>query len=252
MFSEIYTVGSGMIQQMQRQELIAENLAGSNLSGFKGRHLVGSEFAQLMADATGDSPATSDESGIPPVVVTDLEQGGLKPTERALDFALIGKGFFEVVTADDQVLLTRNGNFMLNGEGALVTQEGHRVQGSGGDIRFVITDSVQNTRASEDGTISVLNSDGSERQLGKLRIVQMAQPERLERLSANYYVVPDGMEPTDAQEAQVVNGYQEGANVSPIREMAAMIQSVREFEMGQKILQMISDRSRQEQQKLQA
>jgi flagellar basal body rod protein FlgG len=251
MSGTLYQIGSELMNHGVRQELIAANLAGGNLAGFKGRQLFTAPFA-LEADDAGQSGGAESPNGDTGNVITDFGQGSLRNTMRSLDFAISGEGFFQVSTTGDQRLLTRNGNFRVDNNNLLVTKEGHRVAGVNGFIRFGDSDSLEHVRVSGDGEVSVMDEDNESRSVGRLRVVDVANPTTLARMSANYFGSPAEEDLRDASDFELTNGFLENSNISPIREMAAMIESVREFEMGQKMMQMMAEIARQEEQKLQA
>lgn len=251
MLSGLYRIGSRLMLETQRQELIAQNLAGAGLAGFKARHLTTTTFRQELSqrgDGTGSGLTTVDV-GSP---LLDVTQGNLRHTNRALDMALDGPGFFEVETKDGSKLLTRNGNFVLSPTGTIVTQEGFAVQGASGPIRLDAADDPTRIELTKQGELLVPDPLGTGmRTVGKLRTVTVADPNRLLRLSANYYrPTPDQKPEPTTGDTLVCNGYQEDSNVSPVQEMAAMIQSLREFESGHKMVQTLTELARDENQKL--
>lgn len=242
MLAGLYNIGSRLMMEGQRQELIAQNLAGAGLCGFKGRHLGNASFQQQMADRA------EGKFGQP---LLDFSQGGLAHTGRALDIALEGPGFFQVQTADGGELLTRNGNFLLSPAGFLVTQEGYLVLGQDGPIRFEESDDATQLAVTEQGELQIPGAiEGGMRQIGTLRLGMVEDPTKLERLSANYFRAGEDLAVQEAADTRVCNGYQEQANISPVREMAAMIQSLREFESGHKMIQTLNELTREENQKL--
>ncbi|MDX9981456.1 MAG: flagellar hook basal-body protein [Lentisphaeria bacterium] len=242
MLAGLYNIGSRLMMEGQRQELIAQNLAGAGLCGFKGRHLGNASFQQQLADRA------EGKYGQP---LLDFSQGSLAHTGRSLDLALEGPGFFQVQTADGGELLTRNGNFNLSPTGFLVTQEGHMVLGQDGPIRFAESDDATRLEVTETGELHVPDTvAGGMRRVGVLRLGMVADPTKLERLTANYFRAGEDVDVQAAAETRVCNGYQEQANVSPVREMAAMIQSLREFESGHKMIQTLNELTREENQKL--
>ena len=250
MLTGLYRIGSKMMLEKQAQELHSQNLAGAGLCGFKGRHQAVSSFRRALEGAAGGDTAPGRPVDVARIV-EDLSQGALRRTDRSLDFALTGEGFFEVETPDGNTLLTRNGNFRLDPDGTLVTQEGYGVRGEGGALQFQTTDDVQNLVTTEDGILRVHNAtEGTLREVGRLRIVTAADPSRLDRLSANYFRPGNGQTLEAAENARVSNGYQEQANVSAVREMVAMIQSLRDFESGHKMIQTLNDLARSADQKM--
>lgn len=242
MLSGLYNIGSKLMVETQRQELIARNLAGAGLSGFKGRHLANANFQQLLANR---AEGTENQS------LLDFTQGGWSHTGRSLDFALDGSGFFRVETAEGREMLTRNGNFRLSPDGLLVTQEGHAVRGDAGPIRFLETDDATRLQVTERGELQVPDPmAGGMRIVGTLQLGMVDEPGRLERVSANYFRAGADLDVQPAADTRVGNGYQEQSNVTPVREMAAMIQSLREFESGHKMIQTLNELTREENQKL--
>jgi flagellar basal body rod protein FlgG len=251
MLTSAYDITSGMMQLHEQQALIATNLAGSNVPGYKGRYLNPSTFASELADADQRIAMDAEAPVTQPGAATSFAQGPLRPSGRALDMALNGEGFFQVETEQGRLMLTRNGRFAVSPDGKLTTQEGHTVMGSGGPIRFSPTDALDRVSVNQNGELQVDDAEGSVRALGQLKLVAVDDPQDLPRYSANFYGMPDGVAMREPTGTQIVHGHLEGANVSPVQEMASMIETVREFEMGQKLLGMLAELSRAEQQKLQ-
>jgi flagellar basal-body rod protein FlgF len=246
MLGNIYQLASQMSLETQRQELIARNLAGSGLAGYKAQQMAAGDFALLLAQASGATTA----DGTQPGTVSDFSQGALKITGRTLDFAINGPGFFQVTTPEQTKLLTRNGAFHLAADGTLVTLEGYPVAAAGGEpLRFNPEDGLDRLTVRADGSL-VIRSDAGERQIGKLALVTVPSPERLDRVTASYFRAPAGLRLEAAKDAAVTNGALEGANFAPVREMASMIQSLREFEMGHQMLRLQIELAKDEQQKL--
>lgn len=248
MASELYQISSGMNLQMQLQEKSAMNLAGASLPGFKGEHMVSKSFSNVLAEMEG---AEYTGAGVAEgTSFIDFGQGAMKATGRSLDFALNGEGFFQVKTADEQLMLTRNGTFQVNPDGYLITQEGHQVVGQGGKaVRFGSNDDLSTLAVDNTGNLQVSDSNGNEKVIGRLNVLSVENPQQMTRLSANYFLQSDEVQ-TATSDARLYNRSLEGANVSPIKEMSHMIESVRVFEMEQKIMQMQADLARQEQSKL--
>jgi flagellar basal body rod protein FlgG len=125
------------------------------------------------------------------------------------------------------------------------------VQGEGGPIRLDPADDPTRIQVTEQGELLVPDGgDAGLRSIGKLRIGMVEDPNRLLRLSANYFRPAPDQSIETATGTRVCNGYQEESNVSPVREMAAMIQSLREFESGHKMVQTLTELARDESQKI--
>jgi flagellar basal-body rod protein FlgG len=195
--------------QVYRLETIANNLANADTTGFKKDVL---SFDHLLN--------THQEA--------NMEQGSLRHTGNALDVALSGKGFFKVTTPDG-IRYTRNGKFYVDAEGQLTTTAGDPVMGDGGPI------TIEGTNVAVDGS-GRISVDGDE--VDTLAVVSFASPELLEKQGDSYYLYTgeEGEGPRP-QETFVRQGYIEQSNVVVTQEMIKMIETLREFESYQKVLQ---------------
>ncbi|OGV56747.1 MAG: hypothetical protein A2017_09785 [Lentisphaerae bacterium GWF2_44_16] len=250
----IYTASSGMVLELKRQEAIARNLAAANFPGFKKEFIVSENFNKILGDKLNSNGMTGTGGGN---VKIDFTQGPLQETDRRLDFAIQGKGFFEVTSKDNKTLYTRNGGFFIAKDGKLVTPEGYAVAGETGELRFESRDNVSQIQVTADGMVQVRQgkeTDYKMKNLGKLKIVDIEDKDKLVRVTANYFAVSDDdkrlMTVCKNEDYQTINGYLEMSNSSPMMDMTAMIQSQREFEMGQKLIKMLDDRHQKELQKL--
>lgn len=241
--NSIYKTANNMITNSRASELIATNLAGANQPGFKSRHQV-SPFSLHFNEAL-----TKDKL---PYIAHNMSQGSLQNTGRPLDVAISGDGFFTVQTQQEQLLLTRNGSFQMNQDRELTTSEGFKVMDDGNNpITLPVNATIDDLNISGEGKVFVTDATGQDIQIATLGINQMAnEQERMERLSANYFIVKDEGQLAEAEGFQTVNRMLEASNANPIREMVAMISNTREFEMGQKILKMFDEINSREQQRL--
>ena len=184
MLPGLYKIGSRLMFEAQRQEHIAQNLAGAGVSGFKGVHLSARTFQQQLDEQAQGAYGVGLAKPM-----ADFSQGGLNHTGRALDFALSGPGFFQVQNPDGTTLLTRNGSFSLSPAGTLVTAEGHTVLGKGGPIRLDTVDDATKLEVTEQGEILVPAPGGKEmRSVGTLALGTVEEPGNLIRISASYFL----------------------------------------------------------------
>ena len=222
----IYIYGSqdaahGMIVQERHMDIVANNLANVNTAGFKADRQI---FNWYMTRE----------------VKIDFSQGPLRETERALDVALAGEGFFQVQTPQG-VRLTRNGQFTTQANGALVDQNGNPVLGLG---NAPITINPQ-------GASPVINDDGQIFQggelVGRLAVVEAADLSELEKAGGNLFAGREGQTPQTkpAQDVQTFQGYVEAANVQVVTEMVNMIEAHRAFESYAKALQALDQMDKQ-------
>jgi flagellar basal-body rod protein FlgF len=159
-----------------------------------------------------------------------MGQGGTRFTENTLDFAISGNGFFKVNTPEG-IRYTRKGNFSLDAEGTLVTQEGFKVMGAGGPIII----SGNETYVDGKGVIKV---DGSD--VGRIDVVDFEKSEDLIKEGKGLFRNnPNDQEVAPPPETKIQQGYVELSNVNVTEEMVNMIHSLRAFESYQKAIQVL-------------
>ncbi len=218
----MYTILSGQLGAFKQLELIANNLANMNTTGFKSENLLfeqalSSQQSLVSAGAMRsdvDQPSTLNANEFVGIrgSFTDLAQGPIEISGNPLDAAIEGKGFFVVSTPEGE-RYTRAGNFSLDATGRLVTPDGHAVQGSGGDI----TISGQTVKIEHSGNVTV---DGVN--AGTLRVVDIAAQD-LERDQALRFKLRAGGSVQEVTNAHVMGGAIEGSNVNAVRELTNMI-----------------------------
>lgn len=255
----IYTALSGAVAQSLKLDTIANNIANVNTTGFKKDQQTFSEYLTALEkeqdvmkvprmpasiesfyELNGGDKAFVDAAG----TYTNFEQGSLKSTGGKLDVAIEGQGFFEVGTPTG-VKFTRAGNFTIDGNGQLVTKDGYPVllEGGEGEDGLISGDNFDNRTVRVSGTQQITISDAGEvfegeTKLGKLSLVNAAQPDALQKVGNNYYTVKENM---NAEIAAVKNpslkqGFLETSNVNIINEMTDMIMAQRVFEGTQKAI----------------
>ena len=206
---------------LQRQmDVVANNMANINTTGFKAEDMLFKEFKMPVArdnELPGDQSVSYTEDW---TTVHDLSQGAISQTGGPLDVAISGKGFLTVQTPNG-VRYTKDGALQINATGTLVDLGGNPVLSDGGPVHF--DDADTDIAISKDGTIST--SQGSK---GKLSLAEFADPRQLTREGNNLY---SGVDPLPATETQLVQGSIERSNVSGVTEMAQMIRVQRAYEM---------------------
>lgn len=225
---------AGALQIAERnQEVIANNLANANMPGFRRQLVAFDSFGQ----AKGASPTNGPTIGAPADrPITIFEPGSMQYTERPLDVALKGDGFF-VVEGPNGPLYTRNGAFELDSEGIVRTSGGLAVSGTSG--RITIPTGTLQIIIREDGTVS---ADGND--IAQLKLASFGDPSKLNQAGTTLYEAPSGIRPTES-EATVQQGYRESSNVQVVDEMVRMIAGLRMYEASQRALQAISDATQQ-------
>jgi flagellar basal body rod protein FlgG len=253
----IYQAATSMNLEMKRQETIARNLAASCNPGFKKEFLVsGTSFKNALDKSFKTNNKNVNEPAAGKVKV-DFTQGNLNGTGRTLDFAIHGDGFFEVKTKDNATQYTRNGAFFVSKEGKLMTQEGHLLKADIGDLKFDTRDDINTLKVTEDGMLQVrggVETNFKLKNLGRIKIVDIEDKNKLQRMSANYFTLADEdktyMKLVEPGKYKLQNSYLEMSNSTPIADMTAMIQSQRDFDMGQKLIKTLDEISQTELRKL--
>jgi len=232
MIKGIYAAEAAMRPKMTRMEVLANNLANINSTGFKKDRVF---ISMLKESAAGRPDARTDMSGVEAQRATDFSGGSLLQTANPLDLAIEGPGFFAVETPRG-MRLTRNGNFKLSPEGTLITGEGYPVLSVDGHMTIPQADRIPK------GSISIneagLLSTGKET-IGRIQLVNVDRPAMLQKDHESLFI-PDTRDPIrDIDEDQTVirQGYLEESNVEGIEEMIAMIELSRSFETDQKMIQ---------------
>jgi len=219
----IYAASTGLLARTQELDLAANNLANANTTGFRGEHV--SFQSQLMTASADVSTRAVASYGILGAPRTDFSQGSLQQTGNPLDLALEGSGFF-TVQAPNGVQYTRNGNFHLTRDGALVTQQGYPVLGNNGPVTLP----SGNAEISPAGVISV-NGDVA----GQLQLTNFDSSVPLTALGDAYFSAPSAAA-APATELSVRQGSLESSNVNPVEAAVGLIEIQRNAEMMQRAL----------------
>ncbi|MBI4532204.1 MAG: flagellar hook-basal body protein [Candidatus Latescibacteria bacterium] len=245
MINGIYTSAAGMMPRTESQAVSTNNLANITTTGFK-RDV---SFRNALLDArlaVEDSQGSSDRATKIQQTAVDFSQGLLHRTERDLDVALLGDGFFAVETGQG-IRYTRNGSFTMNANGELVTNVGHPVLGQGGKV--VIAGGKVDIN--EKGDILVGGTfvdriqvvDFAEERAGALWARSSGSTEKgrhynqvLQKIGDGLYVTRDPDETgIPAGNVTIRQGFLEGSNVKAIEEMVELLTfNFRIFESNQK------------------
>ena len=226
MHSGIYTAYSGLKAQMEALDLLANNLANANTTGFKEQKA----FFSALNTAMGSLEASPLEAAINSHAVLaesslNVMGGSLLQTDRELDLALVGDGFLTVETPAG-IRYTRNGNLMTDSRSVLCTAEGHPVIGERG--RIVL--GPGKVGINEDGEVLV-NSV----RIDRLKLASFENPAKLLRQGNSLFAPISGEQlPKAATGVTVRQGYQEQSNVNPVLATVRMVEIMRHFEAIQK------------------
>lgn len=239
MIRGLYISGTGMNVQTKRLDVISNNLANANTTGYKKDEAVVASFNEVLTRRINDRTGTlSTNQPIGTMnfgarmdeIYTQFAQGSLIKTDGLVDMALEGDGFFTIQTPNG-LAYTRDGKFSINTEGTLVTKEGYAVLGENGSIELGenYLSSGGNLSVSEKGEI-VLNGET----IDTLNLVSFTDSRTLTKREDNLYMANGQGE---AFEGTVLNGYLESSNVNPVTAMVDMITVSRAYEANQKMIQ---------------
>ena len=249
MSEAIYVAASGALVQEMRLEMLSNNLANIDTIGFKEDRAIFSNYIagdQNRNISTDPELLTSDEpKSVFPYLLSNTQvkfegtkinfsQGSIRQTGNHLDFALEGDGFFCIETPQGIQQYTRKGNFRLNEDGKLVTQDGLLVLGDRGSS---IEINGRNVTVDDDGNISV---DGNN--IDRLKVADFKKPYSLLKAGDASFICADpAMTETEAKGARVRQGFVELSNVDPIKVITEMIEVNRAYESYQKIMRSMDE-----------
>jgi flagellar basal-body rod protein FlgG len=241
----MYIAATGMQAQQMGLNLIANNVANVNTPGFKRstvhfHDLVHREASAAALQDTVDLPAHGRlGAGVSVGSVSKMfSPGDIKRTDRPLDVAIQGEGFFEVMLADGSSAYSRGGSLQVNADNLLATAEGHVLK-----QRFQIPPDSRGLTISPDGEITATDSKSREWNLGRVELVTFANPSALQSLGDNVYRAgPESGEslmalPGEAGAGRVLQGQLESSNVKLIDEMVQLMVAQRAYEMNVKVIQ---------------
>ena len=217
MANGLYSALSGAIGQTHALDVTANNMANIGTTGFKGSRVV---FKEMLAEADGIVNQSHRQVRLDDIK-TDFAAGGIKVTNRALDVAISGDGFFEVET-EQGLRYTRAGSFKVDQEGNLAMHEGHLLMGDGGPIA---TPPDKALLIMENGQVMA-----EDLELGKLKIVEFADRSQLEQVGHSLWKAPEGIESEIIENARVIPGAIERSNVNAVKAMTEMVRISRSYE----------------------
>jgi len=230
----VYQAAAGMNASSKWQDTIADNLAASQIPGFKKQDLSFSAVQSGYATRPQNVSAAQMPRFQMPLAgaSTNFEQGELHATGGNNDFAIQGSGFFEVQFPNGATGYTRDGGFRVDAQGKLVTKQGFSVQAEKGAMQF----DPRNAEPIIMTATGELSQSGAIR--GKLKVVEFNDPSVLTAAGAGMFIAKDpNVQPALATTSTVSQKFLESGNTSSIREMGNLITAMRLFEANQKVAQ---------------
>ena len=244
----LQTAATGMKAQQTRVEVISNNLANVNTTGFKRSR---AHFEDLLYQ-TVQQPGTVDGSGANTTqeiqvgrgtrlaAVQRVEmQGPIEETGRPLDFAIEGEGYFQVQMPGGELAYTRDGSFTISDQGTLVTNGGYTVVPG-----ITFPNDSMDLSVSRTGVVTVRTPGSSAQvEVGRIELARFPNATGLRAMGENLYQETEasGSPQTGfAQEngyGRIIQGGLEGSNVEIVTEMVDMITAMRAYEINSKAVQ---------------
>jgi flagellar basal-body rod protein FlgG len=247
------SAATGLRALSTRIDVVANNLANAETTAFKRSRV---NFEDLMYLVLKQPGATNADGSVSPAGIyvglgtkisntqLDTEQGSLESTNRPLDVAIQGNGFFKIKIMDgisNGFGYTRNGNFFVNKDGDLVVGmgDGYRLE-----PRVTIPANTPDNAITiaTDGTISVTNGT-TKQKIAQLKLSQFVNPQGLNLLGGSIYTETDSSgKPIDSNPGQngagtLQQAFLEGSNVDPVKELVTLIKTQRAFELNSQSIQ---------------
>ncbi len=248
MIRSLWTSATGMQAQALNLDVIANNLANVNTSGFKKSR---AEFQDLLYETlkpagTSSSQDSEVPAGIqighgtrPSTVLKIFTQGNMENTANELDLAIEGDGFFQIILPNGETSYTRDGAFKLDSDGRIVNSDGFALE-----PEISIPSDALSISVGIDGTVSVLQAgDSTPSEIGTIELARFVNPAGLISTGRNLYITSEASSdemigiPGEDGLGSLAQGFLEMSNVSVVDEMVNMITAQRAYETNSKSIQ---------------
>ncbi|WDN90020.1 flagellar basal-body rod protein FlgG [Desulfosarcina sp. BuS5] len=252
MLRSLWTAATGMQAQALNIDVISNNLANVNTTGFKRSR---ADFQDLLYETIRKAGSASSEStevptgiqlghGTRPAAVQKIFiQGDYQHTGNELDIAIEGDGFFQILQPSGEVAYTRAGSFKMDSEGRIVTSDGFLME-----PEIAVPSDTRAISIGTDGTVSVLQGgSGDSVEIGTIELARFINPAGLNSIGRNLYLTTDASGDVVTGTAgengfgTISQGYLEMSNVSVVDEMVNMITAQRAYEINSKSIQTADD-----------
>jgi flagellar basal-body rod protein FlgG len=244
----LYIASSGMAAQERNVEVISNNIANMRTTGYKRQR---AEFQDLLYQSFRRAGSTTSSTGTEVPVGIEIgsgvktaatprvmSQGDVTPTEKELDIAIRGEGFFAVSLPDGRTGYTRDGSFERDSSGQLVNVDGYTIQPG-----IVIPSTANSVSIAPDGTVEAyLNNSTTPTTLGQLQIARFANKAGLESIGNNMFVETGASGPAQSGTpnsdgmGDLLQAYLESSNVNSVTEIADLIAAQRAYEMNARVI----------------
>lgn len=238
---------TGLSAQDTRLATISNNLANAATVGYKKDSVVFEDLLYQIRRQPGaqSSQNTQLPSGLQVgtgvrVIGTQKEfsPGSVQITEKPLDVAIVGRGFFEILMPDGGTAYTRNGQFQINADGEIVNARGLSLQPS-----ITVPDNAQSVSISSDGIVEAsIIGQANGQTLGNLTVTNFINPTGLQAIGSNLFIetaasgAPQQGTPGTQGLGSIEQGALENSNVDVVEELVGMITTQRTYEMNSKVI----------------
>ena len=239
---------TGLDAQNMRMQVIANNLANVNTTGFKRDRASFETLAYQTMTAAGAASSDSTKFATGTNLGTGVKidgtakidtQGTLQQTDNSLDMAVQGSGYFQIQMPDGRTGYTRDGSFKLSQEGTIVNSDGYQLQ-----PQIQIPQGTQSITISQDGTVSAtLPGQTAASELGKIETASFVNPAGLQAVGNNLLTetsasgAPQVGAPGTDGRGTIAQGSLESSNVNIVEELVDMIETQRAYEVNSKMIQ---------------
>ena len=214
--NSVYTTLASQVALNDELSIVSNNTANVNTDGFK-------KDIQIMSSHIAKDKIANIKMPNDIASISDFTPGALKQTEKTLDVAINGQGFFMVQTPNG-VRYTRNGHFLTNSEGTLIDMQGNPVLSQDG-AQTLVPAHNENIFINKKGKIYA-----SEIEIGSIGVVDFSTPNLLRKTGNGYFMSDIEADTTDKY--QILQGFIEESNTNPIIETTKLIELQKKFSMN--------------------
>ncbi len=239
---------TGMPAQELNVEVISNNIANLRTTGFK---KVRAEFQDLLYQDIRRAGATASQDGsmIPTGIQVGygvktgatsriMTQGGLAGTDKDLDIAIRGEGYFSIEMPSGQTAYTRDGTFQLDAEGQIVTGDGYKLEPA-----LTVPENARSITINSSGLVEVLVANETvPQQIGQIQLARFVNKAGLQAIGENLFLEtqasgqPQLENPATEGTGSLLQKFLEGSNVNAVSELTDLISAQRAYEMNAKII----------------
>jgi flagellar basal-body rod protein FlgG len=240
------TSATGMMAQEMLVDVIANNLANVNTTGFKRSQIEFQDllYAKMKEPGTEIAPGVNAPTGLEvgtgvriASTLRVFSLGEFHNTQRNLDIAIRGNGFLQVLMPNGDIRYTRDGSLQINGIGQLVTQAGYQIEPA-----IAVPADAATIDIATDGGVNVVDSSGARSVVGTIQVVRFVNPSGLISQGDNLFTPSDASGPpvvgTAGQDGfgELQSGFLEKSNVNMVNELVNLITAQRAYEINSRAI----------------